>query len=219
MKRSIESTRRWLLWGLLPAILVLQAGCSPKAPSDETAKASPVPAGSATSSPDAEYSGKRYAQWRDELKATDPVRRADAVSALRHFPSHAEESLRFSIAAIRDPEPLVRVTALDAVGRAGPDARQALPDLLAALEDERLEVRLAAAAATLSVDASLAEKTTPAIAAGLQSEDARLKLAAMAAVGQLGKRAPNAIPALENALEESSPEVRFAAKRALESVR
>lgn len=77
-------------------------------------------------------------------KERDPLIRADIVRALENYPN--EKSLAVLLAAMKDPEPDVRVVACEVLGRRkGPDVVPALSQTLT--NDLDVDVRLAAAEA------------------------------------------------------------------------
>lgn len=114
------------------------------------------------------------------------------------------------VAALVDPVPLVRVTALDALGQlAAPGAARAIAQVLAT--DPALEVRVAAAGTLGRVGGRAALE--PLVAAVCADQPATLREAAARALGELGAEA--AVPALGELLTDQRHRVAHEAAHAL----
>lgn len=129
--------------------------------------------------------------------------RAEAAAALGQLGRQAPAETAASLTqALSDPEPSVRKTAAQALGKVGAAGDAAGP-LLKALDDKDGEVRGAAASALGQLQPS-DPAVVPALHA-LAKSDGYLpaRLAAVAALGRFGDRAKAAIPTLIDALQES----------------
>ena len=131
--------------------------------------------------------------------------------------------------ALRDPDPEMRrdvAVALDVVGggwwhfpdgASKLDLRPALPALLASLQDSDSGVR-AWAAEDISDMGAAAAAAVSRLRAMLHSANAGSRSIACSALGRIGSPAHDALPDLQGALGDSSPQVRQAARAAITSI-
>lgn len=131
--------------------------------------------------------------------------------------------------ALRDPDPEMRrnvAVALDVIGggwwhfpdgSAKLDLRPALPALVRTLQDSDLGIRAWAAQDISDIGANAAAAVS-ALRALLHSPDAGSRGIACSALGGIGFPARGALADLRKALEDSSPEVRQAARVAITSI-
>ena len=115
------------------------------------------------------------------------------------------------IDALEDPDHDVRVSSARALGRFGPDARDAVPALTKTLSDPSRLVRLAATEA-LGKMGPAAEPAVAPLGRLLDDRDAIVRRAIPAVLGQIG---PPATDALVAALDHADPYVREAVAGAL----
>lgn len=131
-----------------------------------------------------------------ELFADDPERRFLAAVVLGRagatVPPAAVSAL---CSATGDSDSLVRQTALAALGRIGPDADSAAPDVIRALMSGPTDERLTAAYALGRFRAG-AKETVPPLIEALNDPDAEVRQAAARAIGTLGQVADAAAPVL-----------------------
>lgn len=80
--------------------------------------------------------------------------------------------------------------------------------------DPQLRVRAASA-----LGATRSEAAVPALLEALKDENADLRLAAIEALGRIGREARGSIPALSEALTDTDPRIRSEAARALEKIK
>jgi HEAT repeat protein len=108
---------------------------------------------------------------------------------------------------LRHPDDTVRLRAAKALGKLGPAAKYAVPDLTASLADDDGDVRRAALASLRSIDpkTDLGEAAVNAIALDLKDPDPANRLRAVKALGTFG---PAAGSALQAAAEDRDPDVR-----------
>ena len=99
----------------------------------------------------------------------------------------------------------------------GPAAKDAVPSLMAALEDDDLFVRLDAAAAFghIGPEAALA---IPALVQALTNQHRGVRFNSAYSLGLLGNLAKDAVPALKVALNDADPDVRTKALEALQKI-
>lgn len=113
--------------------------------------------------------------------------------------------------ALADPDPRRREAALACLSALGPETPAVVLALVAALGDEDLYLRGAAALALGRMGAP----AVPALAAALQGPSSELRWSAAIALGRVGSPALVALPALTKALADPSEHVRQAATVAL----
>jgi HEAT repeat protein len=105
------------------------------------------------------------------------------------------------------------------LGDCGPAAISAVPALVRRLKDEEGDVRVAAALALLKIaPEQQAPSSLAALLAELKNPDLLIRILAADALGGLGTRARDAVPALTNVLRDPEPEVRQAGKDALKKI-
>src|SRR5262245_1553075 len=97
----------------------------------------------------------------------------------------------------------------------GPAAKDAVPSLIAALEDDDLFVRLDAAAAFGRIGPAAAP-AIPALIQALTNQQRNMRFNSAYSLGLLGPLAKDAVPALKITLNDVDPEVRTKALEALE---
>ena len=116
--------------------------------------------------------------------------------------------------ALADASPAVRTQAALALGRIGPRAAIAAPDLIARLKDTDETVRCQAAEA-LGCVGTAAETTINSLVELLQDASAAVKVSAARALGSMKKAASPAVPALVPLLQDREEAVRTAAAEAI----
>jgi HEAT repeat protein len=145
----------------------------------------------------------------------DPALRREALRAL----VTADPQARVSVAALLEGlrcadselDRNVRAWASLSLGRIGPPAAEAVPQLVKALEDSQGSVRSAASLALGQIGA----QAVPALVKALDHVDPRVRAGAAHALGVAGSAARRAVPALRQALRDEDAWVRFQAGTAL----
>jgi HEAT repeat protein len=125
------------------------------------------------------------------------------------------------VRGLRDPNPKIRLAALDAIETIGPDAAtpEVIRGLVAALGDPYLFVRWQSARALGKMQPTdLPEEIVAGLVPLLKDEDLDVRLAAALALERVGPPAAGAIPALAEATRCNDPEMRVAAIRALQGI-
>jgi len=140
---------------------------------------------------------KSLDDWLAQLESDSAEARAQAVKALAE--------------ALQDEDPLVRVTAADALGDAGAEAAPAVPVLLVTIEDEEPYVRSAASEALGRIGSAAVPEMLKAFEGGHRS----LRVRACVALGGVGPAAKDAVPALAKALQDPDAAIRMIAARSL----
>lgn len=112
------------------------------------------------------------------------------------------------VKTLRDDEPARRETAAEVLGRIGPPARLAVPDLLAALQDKSPTVALLAAGALAEIDPTRAGPAVPLLIHALGEPSTALVLA------NIGPDARAAVPALIASLKPDKDAANGALRRA-----
>ncbi|MDB4988738.1 MAG: repeat protein [Myxococcaceae bacterium] len=151
-----------------------------------------------------------FKQALARLKAPEPAERARAADELGQrgyrFRQPISEALRPMLKS--DPDPLVRAAAGRALGRLG--VREAVPELVSALEDRSVEVRVVAAAALWRLPDPSA---VPALLARSEDKDKAVREWSALALGVAAD--PRALPVMIRLLGDPERPVRLAAVRSL----
>jgi HEAT repeat protein len=109
---------------------------------------------------------------------------------------------------------LIRVEAADELGRAGPQAQDAVEVLDKSLHDKAVRIRMAAAEALGRIN-PVSESAIKGLIQALQDEDVGPRMAAVQALRRIGPRAHAAIPFVRQALSDPDVGVRWWAEDAL----
>jgi HEAT repeat protein len=97
--------------------------------------------------------GKSTDHWKAQLKSSDPVARLHAVHALR---DRAKDPAVVPVLAqaLDDEDTFIRRDAARALGKFGPNAKEATPKLQASLTDKEPSVRKAAAESLKKIESA-----------------------------------------------------------------
>lgn len=176
------------------------------------------------------------------LQADDVNARRAAARALAEINPPPEEVAPVLVKAIHDADPTVIANAVDALaslgpkivprligalnnkdlrlhaarvlGRIGPDAKEAVPALAAALDDAEGEYRREVQF-SLGAIGPAAAPAVPALIESLESDDDQIRNSAVYALGKIGPAAKTSAPALTKLLSSEDDFVRFSALWAL----
>jgi HEAT repeat protein len=163
------------------------------------------------------YRGQPARYWLQQLRDRDPASRQQAMWALARLGPEPEH-VRAVTEMLTDNNQGVRHGAALNLGRMGPAAASAVPQLLTALRDEDQFVRTAAVRALGRIcpqdDAVLA-----ALGTALQDKSAMARRGALDTLGEIGPPARALLPAVQEALHDSEPDVRQAASEASAKIR
>jgi HEAT repeat protein len=152
------------------------------------------------------------------LKSKGGDQRARAVYALQYLKPPPRGVVPDLVAAVKDPNPVVRRCACDALGRhLGSEGEPALQALLAAMGDPDVWVRINAGQSLASRGGAAAEAIPPLIRL-LRTEDRNLRSQAAQILGKFGPSARVASAALLVALDDEMNYVRKSAEEALNAV-
>jgi HEAT repeat protein len=110
---------------------------------------------------------------------------------------------------------LTRWEAIRTLGKIGPDAKPAMPVLIASLNDEEEKVREHAAESLGEIGDATA---VPHLIRMLGDSAARVRRDAVRSLGQFGPAAKSSLPAIEKLLTDKEELVREAAKTALRRI-
>jgi HEAT repeat protein len=117
---------------------------------------------------------------------------------------------------LKDRRAAVRRNAVETLVSFGPQAKDVLPALLAALDDKDEEVALLVADAVWQIDRR--KEGVPALARGLKAQSSDVRQRAANALNRMGPDAKAAVPDLLTAARDSNPLVRQAALNALRTI-
>lgn len=182
----------------------------------------------AQEAPEATYQGRNAAAWAVELRSEDVAARRRGVYGLWQIGSAAKPHVRELAGALRDDDEYVRTTADRVLARwdwqvAINTLTSALPELVAALADERAPVRAGAAnliwrcgpIPNVRGGEPPPKELVPALAKALSDADAKLRANAAASLANLGATARDALPALRESVRDEDAKVRLWSARAI----
>lgn len=176
---------------------------------------------------DKTYAPHRVLPFLQHAMATDPDPdvRVQAAHAIWKLDRSQEKAVVSSlVAALKGKEDnvrdsLARVEAAEILGKIGPSAMPAVPVLGKWLKKKDYAYeRLLAAEAMSHIDPKTRGKTIPIMIATLRNDDPIIRMAAVKALGGLGKAADKAIPEITKLLNDEDVTVRQYAATALESI-
>lgn len=128
--------------------------------------------------------------------------------------SSADETVPALIAEIQHFNPTVRLSAFRSLSKLGSDARQALPDLTRALNDDDAKIREGAAQAI----GQLGREAMPTLVRMLTHPDKYVRRNAVWGLGKLGPQARSVMHDLCQALKDEDPRTAAGAAQALGSM-
>jgi HEAT repeat protein len=154
------------------------------------------------------------------LTADSPDVRSAASQALIQIGPHARSPIPVLIDNLKDELPTIRWSSANALGETGPDARDAIPALTTAcLHDPVLRVRTEAAVAIWRID-HRGLRVVPVLTEALIDSDEIIRWLAADCLGEIGRDAKEAVPALKQALQlpYNSRLIRMGVSLALERI-
>jgi HEAT repeat protein len=157
------------------------------------------------------FAGRPVSYWKNALLSADPAVEAKAFAALKDGGKEAVPVLTELLAA-QGATP-VRWKAADLLAHGGPDAREAVPALIAALKDSDRYVRVVAAASLgLVVPKESCDEAVEALGRVLP-EGGTVAATAARAISKFGAKGAPALPALLEAMKDRDSTVRWEAGR------
>ena len=157
-------------------------------------------------------------QLRASGSDEDPAFRASLQFTLGLIGPEAKDAVPMLIESLRSEDEDLRSSACFALAKIGKGAAAAVPALRKSLESDDPFTQLSSAWALLEIDPGdrkLAERTVPLLIGALENERDGVRAEAARTLGGLGDIAEPAIGPLKKLLDDESPEVRQAAKKAL----
>lgn len=148
----------------------------------------------------------------DALGDSSEMVRKRAARALGELGPAAIPSLPYITAGLQDEMLNVRLECAASLGRVGPDAENALPHLFAMLLEPDLRVRIVVSTAIRRIGPSSISYSL----AMLTDEEPLMRVRACELLGQMGCMEDPVVEALLEACTDSEPEVREAARNALD---
>ena len=143
------------------------------------------------------------ADLTEQLKSSDVTARRSAARALGELGSQADFAVPGLQAALTDNDSEVRRLSTLALGKIGPAAKPALPALARLLNDKEMSVRLSAAFAAQKIDPAN-ELYVPVLTQAMQMGEGGV----IVSVGNMGRDAQWAVPALIALLKDRRPGIR-----------
>jgi HEAT repeat protein len=149
-----------------------------------------------------------------------PAEISDALARLAGLDSTAinaaqlKQRIKLLLANLTSPDAEDRSRAVDALGRIGRDAKDAVPAVILALRDQDAVVRRTAADVLGKIEPG-AEDAAPALIAALNDQDVSVRRTAADVLARIGSGAKDAAPALIAALNDQDEWVRRIAAGAL----
>ena len=156
------------------------------------------------------------------LKDQDPKVRTEALFTLAAIGPKASAAIAPATALLADTDRDVMLTAGYYLDKMGPEAKAAAPELRKLLSSQDELVQITAAHALLSVEPNNpdhAKVAVPVMTAALKHPLAFIRGEAAMTLGDLGKAAASALPALEAAVQDVDAGVRQAATEAVKKIR
>lgn len=177
----------------------------------------------ACSGSDPGYKGRSSREWIAALHSSDSLARRDAAFALGRVLAinpRASGVVDALVGALGDSSDAVRLEAGNSLLRDRRLNDAAVPGLVEALGDSlHTHTREHSASLLGYASAAAAPRAVPPLAGVLARDpDAGVRVAAATALGQLGTRTSDALPALQRALGDSSAAVRAVARDALSRI-
>jgi HEAT repeat protein len=156
------------------------------------------------------------------IQGSDAKQKAEALFVVGAIGAGASAAVPAVAAALGDADAQVQQTAAYALGKMGPAAKDAVPALqrLTASSDELL--KLAAVWALLQIGPmtdELVKTAVPLLTGALTSPRELVRIEAAMSLGQIGKPAAAALPALEKSRQDPSSSVRGAAAEAIGKIK
>jgi HEAT repeat protein len=151
----------------------------------------------------------------------DPVLRNAQIRALAAIGPAAEPALTTILQAMNDPAPYVRYSACYATGQIGPAASRAVPVLRNQIKGDDKFLAFVSSWALARIDPEqegLADDIVPILKDYLEGHDSDVRIAALEALGELGRGAEPALNDIEAMTRDKDETVRDAAKLAREKI-
>jgi len=148
------------------------------------------------------------------IRAASPVQ--DWIARAKTAPEGEDrEAIASALAGyIADADGRLLVEIADALGALGPDARAAAPALTGLLSHEDPWVRVAAMETLGGIGAA----AVPSLVDAFEKGSASVRVRAGIVLGEMGEKARSAIPAIERALQDPSPDMRARATAILAQI-
>jgi HEAT repeat protein len=138
----------------------------------------------------------------------------EAIRAVARFGPHAAPAVRPLLDHFANPDPAIRWQAARAVGKIGPPAVSAVPELARLLRSDPDPLVREHAAEALGDIGPPAADGIPALAKALRDPVARVRRDAVRALGQMGPAARGVLTEVRAAADDPDPDVKAAATRA-----
>jgi HEAT repeat protein len=156
------------------------------------------------------------------LKSGDEATKTEVLYSLGAIGPGAQAAASAISEHLAENDPRVAQAAAIALGKIGPGAKEAIPALAKLNQSKDELLRLTSVWAILKIGAPSADLTKtaiPILSTALQSDREFVRIEAATTLGELGRGAASALPALQTAANDASPAVRSAAASAITKIK
>jgi HEAT repeat protein len=122
------------------------------------------------------------------------------------------------IEMLEDTNPSTKLAAINAVGKIGPEAREAIPILVETIRETRNRDKRMLLACNYAL-LGMGEEIVPSMISLLKDDNWEMRRGSAWMLGKVGPDAKDAIPALTQALDDPNPAVRTKAAEALKKIK
>jgi HEAT repeat protein len=154
----------------------------------------------------------------DASSDPDEYVRVMALEVLYEWDGDTEPVLPAVICALDDPDRIVRICAASVVSQHVEKASEAVPILVRWLDTDDQHSRLTAAALILRIAPSKQEEMLAVLAKGMESDDSAIRCLTAWLLSGLRELTPDALPALQQMLDDDDDFVRSVVAEELDSV-
>jgi HEAT repeat protein len=156
------------------------------------------------------------------IQGDDPKQKVEALFVVGAIGPGASAAVPAATTALGNSDPQVQQTAAYALGKIGPNAKDAVAPLKGLVGSKDELVKLTAVWALLQIGPrsdDLLKMAIPLLSEGLKSPQQMVRIEAAMSLGEIGKGAASAMPALEAAANDANSSVRDAVRDAIKKIK